>query len=253
MEVHAHSHLASGETHTERKKWYHYIWEFLMLFLAVFAGFLAENQREHYIEHQREKQYISSLIKDIETDTVNIRKMMGWYKYIERSCDSLLNDFGSIGKFYTVKSGRLFSNIINGYPDFIYSDRTMQQLKNAGGLRLIRNLTAVDSIMNYDARARDILLEEEMIDVYWQKLNEFANTFLNYRRGDEQTKIKTREQLEKEKINFWMFTDAKDAEHLYNMIRYYNRTIRNYIRQLSELKNNGAGLITQLNNQYHIN
>ena len=28
--------------------------------------------------------------------------------------------------------------------------------------------------MNFDARVRDILLEEEMIDVYWQKLNEFA-------------------------------------------------------------------------------
>jgi hypothetical protein len=46
MEVHAH-------THTARKKWTHYFWEFLMLFLAVFCGFLAENYREHYVEHQR--------------------------------------------------------------------------------------------------------------------------------------------------------------------------------------------------------
>ena len=49
MEVHAHSH-------TDRKKFTHYLWEFLMLFLAVFCGFLAENYREHIIEHQREKQ-----------------------------------------------------------------------------------------------------------------------------------------------------------------------------------------------------
>ena len=47
MEVHTH-------THTPRKKWTHYFWEFIMLFLAVFCGFLAENQREHYIEQQRE-------------------------------------------------------------------------------------------------------------------------------------------------------------------------------------------------------
>ena len=32
MEVHAHAHTA-------RKKWTHYLWEFLMLFLAVFCGF----------------------------------------------------------------------------------------------------------------------------------------------------------------------------------------------------------------------
>jgi hypothetical protein len=61
MEIHAH-------THTERKKWTHYLWEFLMLFLAVFCGFLAENQREHMVEHQREKEFIKSLIVDIQND-----------------------------------------------------------------------------------------------------------------------------------------------------------------------------------------
>jgi hypothetical protein len=34
MEVHAHARTA-------RKKWTHYFWEFLMLFFAVFCGFLA--------------------------------------------------------------------------------------------------------------------------------------------------------------------------------------------------------------------
>src|ERR1044071_643211 len=63
MEVHAHSH-------TERKKWTHYLWEFLMLFLAVFCGFLAENQREHFIEHKREKEYIRSMLEDLRLDTV---------------------------------------------------------------------------------------------------------------------------------------------------------------------------------------
>ncbi len=54
MEVHAH-------THTARKKWTHYFWEFLMLFLAVFCGFLAEYKLEHTIENQREKKYVYSL------------------------------------------------------------------------------------------------------------------------------------------------------------------------------------------------
>jgi hypothetical protein len=65
MEVHTH-------THTPRKKWTHYFWEFLMLFLAVFCGFMAENFREHQIEHKREKQYITSLIKDVELDTASL-------------------------------------------------------------------------------------------------------------------------------------------------------------------------------------
>ena len=55
MEVHTH-------THTPRKKWTHYFWEFFMLFLAVTLGFFVENQREHLVEHRREKQYIRSMI-----------------------------------------------------------------------------------------------------------------------------------------------------------------------------------------------
>jgi hypothetical protein len=65
MEVHAH-------THTARKKWHHYFWEFLMLFLAVFCGFLAENQREHYVEGTRAKEYAKSLLSDMKEDTVEI-------------------------------------------------------------------------------------------------------------------------------------------------------------------------------------
>src|SRR4026207_773551 len=70
MEVHHHSHLASGERHTPRKKWTHYFWEFLMLFLAVFCGFFAEYQLEHKIEKDKERQYIYSLLEDLYEDTV---------------------------------------------------------------------------------------------------------------------------------------------------------------------------------------
>jgi hypothetical protein len=45
MEVHHHAHPSP-------KKWTHYFWEFLMLFLAVFCGFLAENLREHKVERE---------------------------------------------------------------------------------------------------------------------------------------------------------------------------------------------------------
>jgi hypothetical protein len=64
MEVHHHSHTEPVHG-TSRKKFTHYLWEFLMLFLAVFCGFLAENQREHMVEHQREIKYMNSLIKDL--------------------------------------------------------------------------------------------------------------------------------------------------------------------------------------------
>ena len=77
MEVHHHAHTESPPAGRAGKKWTHYLWEFIMLFLAVFCGFLAENQREHYIEHQREKQYMRSLLEDLQTDTATINRVHG--------------------------------------------------------------------------------------------------------------------------------------------------------------------------------
>lgn len=83
MEVHHHSH-------TERKKWKHYLFEFLMLFLAVFAGFLAENQREHYIEHRREKTYIRSIAEDLGQDINQLDSIIRTRKRLDKIMDSNL-------------------------------------------------------------------------------------------------------------------------------------------------------------------
>ena len=82
MEVHHHSHTA-------RKKWVHYFWEFLMLFLAVFCGFLAENIREHRIEQHRAKQFALSLLNDLKEDTAALNMAIGYgnkkdFKKIQR-------------------------------------------------------------------------------------------------------------------------------------------------------------------------
>ncbi|HEY5969946.1 MAG TPA: hypothetical protein VIU35_18315, partial [Chitinophagaceae bacterium] len=81
MEVHAHSHTA-------RKKWTHYFWEFLMLFLAVFCGFLAENQREHMIEHSREKVYMTSLVEDLQKDTSWLLGALKFNDYLVKGGDT---------------------------------------------------------------------------------------------------------------------------------------------------------------------
>src|SRR6478672_488818 len=77
MEVHSH-------THTERKKFTHYLWEFLMLFLAVFCGFLAENIREHQVDKKKGKQYIASFSADLKKDTIqcnlSIKELSGTTK-----------------------------------------------------------------------------------------------------------------------------------------------------------------------------
>src|SRR6478735_3297912 len=84
MEVHAHSH-------TSRQKWTHYLWEFLMLFLAVFCGFLAENQREHMVENKREKEYMQSLTEDLSTDTANLNSVMELGQVVRTRLENLIS------------------------------------------------------------------------------------------------------------------------------------------------------------------
>src|SRR5689334_3776473 len=133
MEVHAH-------THSERKKFTHYLWEFLMLFLAVFCGFLAENLREHKVEKERGRQYINSFIEDLRTDTANMSLQIEDLESQDKVLENIFICFDSVtGK--TMSPGCL-RKIIRGsrsFPDFIYTDRTIQQLKYSGGLRLIQD------------------------------------------------------------------------------------------------------------------
>src|SRR5205809_3095837 len=84
MEFHAHSHTA-------RKKWTHYFWELLMLFLAVFCGFLAENIREHMIEHQRARQLANNLYKVLTQDSIAVQQCLSTRRVKEKDCTYLLN------------------------------------------------------------------------------------------------------------------------------------------------------------------
>jgi hypothetical protein len=143
MEVHAH-------THTERKKWFHYLWEFLMLFLAVFCGFLAEYLLEHKIERERGHQYISSFYEDLKTDTSKFTILINSYQEKLLALGERDECFKTISQDKKSDSclANLFLNSIQ-FSDLIFTDRTIQQLKNAGGLRLLKKEDA-DSIMEYD-------------------------------------------------------------------------------------------------------
>jgi len=165
MEVHSH-------THTERKKWTHYFWEFFMLFLAVTAGFFVENMREHLVEHQREKQFVRSLFNDIKADTTNVTRIINSRTTKENALDSLSWLMNSdLVKNFTKEIYFYAAPIARTLPyRFVPNDGTMQQLKNSGGLRLISNHSVVDSIAKYDVTVRNMVgqwgVEENLIESY---------------------------------------------------------------------------------------
>jgi hypothetical protein len=54
--------------HAPGKRIWQYFYEFLMLFLAVFCSFLAENLREHQVEKEKGKQPVFAFYDDLKID-----------------------------------------------------------------------------------------------------------------------------------------------------------------------------------------
>ena len=247
MEVHHHSH-------TPRKKWAHYFWEFLMLFLAVTLGFFVENQREHYIEHQREKQFIKSLFNDIISDTANIAKIINARTLKEQMLDSISNMMNSprpanfINQIYpyAVLLGRTLPY------RFVPNDGTMQQLKNSGALRLIRNRAVVDSIAKYDISVRNILgqyaVEENQIEHYRTAAAKIFDALFFGHMLDENAAVV---RLPPDNTSFQPYTGRELSEWNYRVygLNGINKANR---RDLKLLLKQATELLDLLKKKYHL-
>ena len=125
-----------------------------MLFLAVFAGFLAENQREHYIERYRVKQYARSLVHDLEKDTAMVSHVTRRIKRNIRITDSL-SAYLKKKPISQIRNIDLFIlSSIDRYPPYSWTRATLEQIKNSGSLRYFSNDEIVNKISAYDAFTR---------------------------------------------------------------------------------------------------
>jgi hypothetical protein len=167
MEVHHH-------THTERKKWYHYFWEFFMLFLAVSAGFFVENLREHNVDNKKEKEFIRSLAHDLKTDITQLDSIIIRRKAKQQMADSMLLILYSPDPDRYGNQLYYFARLMPRILVFRSNDGTLQQLKNAGYLRLIKHTDVVNRIMMYDEKIRNWKFwedrEESLIQQYYPAL-----------------------------------------------------------------------------------
>jgi hypothetical protein len=139
METHAHHlHKAPG------KNFWHYFYEFLMLFLAVFCGFLAENFREHGVESKREKQFAKELYSEFLDDSVAAANKIRIRLEKERDMDWLANYFKDSSltslprNFYPAYTTVMY--LANTYA-FEPKDGVLTQLRNSGSLRYFNSVT----------------------------------------------------------------------------------------------------------------
>jgi hypothetical protein len=255
MEVHAHSHTA-------RKKWTHYFWEFLMLFLAITLGFLVENQREHYIENLRAKEYSKSLVQDLQNDTTAIlthKKSAGIYVVI---ADSLLN----LSK--TRLDGRVASQF-SFYTRFMYwtapitwNRATFEQIKNSGSLRYFKNYRVLEKMMKYDALINDIESEAYNRQVRGNLLLNYINEIIEpgyhqklskYFLADLDTlSVKTMESLYPDNPES-LENQRKEIKGMLNMIVVQQRNLQREITlSWKEAEELAIELIADLKKEFHL-
>ncbi len=152
MEVHHHSH--------HPKKWKEYVTEFIMLFAAVTLGFMAENFREHQIEKQREIAYLKNVHEDLQLDLKRIDTVLNQ----NNSRLELLDTFYKAiqNKTSTNEDAYYFIRNLVLRATFESSHVGLDQIKSAGGLRMVKNKDIIIGIQEYE-RMLDATLKMEVV------------------------------------------------------------------------------------------
>jgi hypothetical protein len=247
MEVHKRPHHV-----THKKQWGEYLLEFFMLFLAVFLGFVAENIRENIVEHHRENEYIHSMLNDLKTDTTKLNKNLKVFQAQYLMQDTAIKLLPSLQDGF---SDAFYTNFksFESYPDFIYTDATIQQLKNSGGFRLIRNHQVVDSIMHYDGLVKQALINEAELGKVLDKTDEYNNEIFN--RSELLNKLHNgilSKQLELEKFDYLLTHDKLSLSRYSNQLLYHRKLSEITRANMQNVKSAAERLIVFLQREYDV-
>ena len=217
MEVHHHSHTGHG-----KKTWKEYFWEFLMLFLAVFCGFLAEYQLEHKIERDRLKKFMLDMTKNLEYDRTRIAINLATNYSLRSSLDSFRNEIQHtlLGKA-NIKKLYYYAFSVGRGGQVVFNKSTITQLRNSGQLRLIEN----DSLTN------------EIIDYYDRKV--YASEIYAQYLADSQNELATEQRNIFSTIGFESMLKITDSAYNNNL---YNNNIENEFK--NEIEKNNLKLLT---------
>jgi hypothetical protein len=244
MEVHHHP-----DVHHKKKKFREYFLEFLMIFLAVTMGFFAESIRETIADHSKEKEFIQSMIEDAQTDTVNFHVAIS--KNTRRmlaldSLSALCANYDPAKRNDSVLYRLYRVGLI--HPDIVSpTERTLLQLKNSGGMRLIKKKTAVDNIILYDDAAKKLADQQAYYERYQNEsvvmgLQVFNFEFFKFGAISSKREFTDVRLLSQDKIKLIQFA---------NCIAIYTGVVNFYNTRLQEMDDHAISLIQNLKKEYH--
>jgi hypothetical protein len=163
MEVHHHPKV-------EKKNFKEYFLEFLMIFLAVTMGFIAENVREHFNDSNEIKNDMRSMVADLQSDVDMYTSLIAVNELSDRRIDTLIKllktDRSNTSEIYFLARYVTANNAI-----YTPNDKTFDQIKNSGALKLIESREILDSVSGYYQSlefftSQSSLQREKVVDVH---------------------------------------------------------------------------------------
>ena len=150
-----------------------------MLFLAVFCGFLAENQREHIVERHRASDYARSLLNDLRLDTSELRRGINSTRFTVSAIDSIVVISKRRTNSNTIpRSFYYYSKFISQSYRMDWTKSTIDQLIQSGNLRYFRNKNLVALINSYYYLQGLISAQNQIEAVHRDKTMELRNNIL---------------------------------------------------------------------------
>ena len=162
MEVHHHTHAGHG-----KKSWKDYIWEFLMLFLAVFCGFLAEYQLEHKIEKDRAAELAESFYAELKIDSAAVKSTIR-FSYTKVSAIQYLvnyfrdSSFKNISKEFAYNYG--MGLLVNRPAVFEPRGAILELLINSGSLRYFKSKDLQKMTIDLSIALKEIKARNERLN-----------------------------------------------------------------------------------------
>jgi hypothetical protein len=248
MEVHHHPHL-----HHKPKPWKEYLLEGLMIFIAVTLGFFAESLRENLSNHEKERDFMESMINDLKADTATISKTIKYYTETSKAIDTILTCLKSENPDPSIIS-HILSEDFWTYTGYSYNSQTVQQLKNSGSFRLIRNKAVVDSILNYDNRINSFVLNQ---------YNDLKSTMLSYKDAEVLPYSELRitadndpyfDSSDFKNVNKHTFIthDRELIAFYYNKLFIHNLLCHTFIQNMNNAKKRATRLISFIKKEYQL-
>lgn len=262
MEVHHHAHTGHG-----KKTWKEYFWEFLMLFLAVFCGFLAEYQLEHKIERDRLKKFMYDMTKNLEYDRTRIAINLATNYSLRSSLDSFRNEIQQnlLGK-ENIKKLYYYAFTASGSGRVVFNKSTITQLRNSGQLRLVENDSLTNEIIDYYDRkvyASELYCQyftDSQNELETEKRNIFStigfesmlkitdSAYNNNLENNRENEFKN--EIEKNNLKL-LTTDKITLEKLHSLVLTNQMALLSYIQFLNYTNQSAEKLIAKIKLTYH--